>query len=75
MNNYWSLRSEKHSKQRLIEWVNIPPRKLTWPAVKSPVFLGDTSSNGGFSIDMLAFGVVSYLMTCLSIGLNMIRYL
>ena len=32
-----------------------PPRKLTWQAGKSPCLIGDTSSNGCFSIVMLVF--------------------
>jgi len=36
----------------------VPMRKLTWQAGKSPFLIGDTSSNGWFFIAMLVSGGV-----------------
>ena len=41
---------------------DVPSRKLTDGNGKSPFLIGDTSSNGCFSIVMLVFGGVVYLL-------------
>lgn len=70
LNNSRHRSSRKPSPSNLEEVMGLPfdvtrgwnkevhPKKLTWTLEKSPSSIGNTPSNGGFSIVLLAFGGV-----------------